>query len=101
MARALDAIPGIRCPVPEAGLFCFPDIAGTGMDDREFADFCLDEAQVAILPGSAFGEGGEDHVRIAFGRRSTEALGQGIERIREALSRRARVAAGDGLRAAP
>ena len=101
VARALDAIPGIRCPVPEAGLFCFPDIAGTGMDDREFADFCLDEAQVAILPGSAFGEGGEDHVRIAFGRRSTEALGQGIERIREALSRRARVAAGDGLRAAP
>ena len=101
VARALDAIPGIRCPVPEAGLFCFPDIAGTGMDDREFADFCLDEAQVAVLAGSAFGEGGEDHVRIAFGRRSTEALGQGIERIREALSRRARAAAGDGLRATP
>ena len=90
MARALDSIPGIRCPVPEAGLFCFPDISGTGMDDREFADFCLDEAQVAVLPGSAFGAGGEGHVRIAFGRRSMEALGEGIERIREALSRRAR-----------
>ena len=88
VARALDAIPGIRCPVPEAGLFCFPDIAGTGMDDREFADFCLDEAQVAVLPGSAFGAGGEDHVRIAFGRRSTEALRQGVERIRAALARR-------------
>ena len=87
--------------MPEAGLFCFPDIAGTGMDDREFADFCLEEARVAVLPGSAFGAGGEDHVRIAFGRRSTDALASGIERIREALSRRERAAAGDGLRAAP
>lgn len=99
VARGLDAIPGIRCPVPEAGLFCFPDIAGTGMGDHEFAEFCLDEAQVAVLPGSAFGAGGEGHVRIAFGRRSTEALEGGIERIREALSRRARTARGDGRRA--
>lgn len=107
VARALDSIPGIRCPVPEAGLFCFPDVAGTGMDDREFADFCLADAQVAVLPGSAFGAGGEGHVRVAFGRRSTEALAAGIERIREALSRRERAGggaaagAGAGLRAAP
>ena len=105
VARALDSIPGIRCPVPEAGLFCFPDVAGTGMDDREFADFCLADARVAVLPGSAFGGGGEGHVRVAFGRRSTEALAAGIGRIREALSRRERAgggtAAGAGLRAAP
>ena len=100
VARALDAIPGIRCPVPEAGLFCFPNIGGTGMDDREFADFCLDEARVAVLPGSAFGEGGEGHVRIAFGRRSTEALRQGIERIRAALADRTPAAEGSGLHAA-
>ena len=98
VARALDSVPGIRCPAPEAGLFCFPDVAGTGMDDREFAGFCLEEAQVAVLPGSAFGAGGEGHVRVAFGRRSTEALAAGVERIREALSRRDR--AGAGSRAA-
>ena len=100
VARGLDAIPGIRCPVPEAGLFCFPDVAGTGMDDREFADFCLDEAQVAVLPGSAFGAGGEGHVRIAFGRRSTEALAAGIERIRAALAARSRADGGEHLNAA-
>lgn len=99
MARALDSVPGIRCPAPEAGLFCFPDVAGTGMDDREFAGFCLEEAQVAVLPGSAFGAGGEGHVRVAFGRRSTEALAAGVERIREALSRRARAGAGNGAAA--
>lgn len=99
VARDLDSIPGIRCPVPEAGLFCFPDIAGTGMDDLEFADFCLDEAQVAMLPGSAFGAGGEGHVRIAFGRRSMESLGQGIERIRTALARRTEASAEGDLRA--
>ena len=98
VARALDSVPGIRCPAPEAGLFCFPDVAGTGMDDREFAGFCLEEAQVAVLPGSAFGAGGEGHVRVAFGRRSSEALAAGVERIREALSRRDR--AGAGSRAA-
>ena len=96
VARALDSVPGIRCPAPEAGLFCFPDVAGTGMDDREFASFCLEEAQVAVLPGSAFGAGGEGHVRVAFGRRSTEALAAGVERIREALSRRERAGAGTG-----
>ena len=100
VARALDSIPGIRCPVPESGLFCFPDISGTGMDDREFADFCLDEAEVAVLPGSAFGEGGEGHVRIAFGRRSTDALGRGIERLRAALARRRETAARDEPHAA-
>lgn len=93
VARALDAIPGIRCPVPDAGLFCFPEIARTGMDDRAFADFCLAQAHVAVLPGSAFGAGGEGHVRIAFGRRSMEALGAGIARIRTALSERAPAAA--------
>ena len=100
VARALDSIPGIRCPVPEAGLFCFPDVSGTGMDDVAFADFCLDEAEVAVLPGSAFGEGGEGHVRIAFGRRSTEALGQGLERLRAALGARAEAATGGERRAA-
>ena len=93
VARALDSIPGIRCPVPDAGLFCFPDISETGMDDCEFADFCLAEAHVAVLPGSAFGAGGEGHVRIAFGRRSTDALATGIERIRAALAERAARAA--------
>ena len=100
VSRALDAIPGIRAPLPDAGLFCFPDITGTGMDDREFADFCLEEAEVAVLPGSAFGAGGEGHVRIAFGRRSTEALRRGIERIRVALAERAKGAAESGVRAA-
>ena len=89
VARALDSIPGIRCPLPEAGLFCFPNISGTGMDDCEFADFSLAEAHVAVLPGSAFGAGGEGHVRIAFGRRSTDALATGIERLRAALAERA------------
>ena len=95
VARALDSLPGIHCPVPEAGLFCFPDVSATGMDDRAFADFCLDEAQVALLPGSAFGAGGEGHVRIAFGRRSTEALEGGIDRIRAALARRAEAPGAD------
>ena len=70
------------------------------MDDREFADFCLDEARVAVLPGSAFGAGGEDHVRIAFGRRSTVALREGVERIRAALAARAEAAGRGEPRAA-
>ena len=36
MVAALNGIPGVTCPTPEAGLFCFPDISAIGMTDRDF-----------------------------------------------------------------
>jgi aspartate/methionine/tyrosine aminotransferase len=88
MVAALNRIPGVTCPTPEAGLFCFPDISAIGMTDRDFVDFCLEEAKVACLAGSMFGDGGGGHVRIAFGKRSTDDLQAAVERIGRALAGR-------------
>lgn len=88
MVAALNRIPGVTCPTPEAGLFCFPDISAIDMTDHDFVDFCLEEAKVACLAGSMFGDGGGGHVRIAFGKRSTDDLQAAVERIGRALAGR-------------
>lgn len=88
MVAAFNDMPGVTCATPEAGLFCFPDISGLGMTDRDFVDFCLDQARVACVAGSAFGEGGAHGVRIAFGKRSSDALRAALGRIARALEDR-------------
>jgi aspartate aminotransferase len=61
----LNALPGITCRPPAGTFFAFPDIRGTGFaDSAGFAEQLLAEAAVAVTPGSAFGPGGEGHVRI-------------------------------------
>jgi aspartate aminotransferase len=74
LATGLGQLPGVTCDLPPAGLFCFPDIAGTGLDDMQFAQRALDRAGVAIVPGSVFGRGGEGRVRIAFGRQAASDI---------------------------
>jgi aspartate aminotransferase len=61
----LNALPGIVCRPPAGAFFVFPDIRGTGFaDDLAFAERLLAEAEVVVTPGSAFGPGGEGHVRM-------------------------------------
>ncbi|MEZ6195739.1 MAG: low-specificity L-threonine aldolase [Planctomycetota bacterium] len=55
----LNAIPGFRCPKPAGAFYAFPNIEGTGRGSREVADLLLDQAGVAVLPGTAFGKHGE------------------------------------------
>lgn len=61
-AAALNAIPGIECPLPDAGFYLFPAIAA---DDRDTAAHWL-ERGVATLPGSAFGPAGAGHLRLSL-----------------------------------
>ena len=88
LARGLDDIPGVRCPAPEGGIFCFPDISELGMTDKECAEFFLDKAKVATLPGSAFGPGGEGHLRVMFARRDAADLGTAVRQMRDAIAAR-------------
>jgi len=87
LAKELDQIPGVQCDIPEAGLFCFPNVSGLGVSDKEFGKLCLEQAQVAVLPGSLFGTGGEGHARIAFGKRSVDSLREATKRITIAVNR--------------
>lgn len=60
--------------------FCaFPQVSVTGLDDETFAERLLHESRVAVVPGSAFGPGGEGFVRCSF----ATAFGQ----LEEALGR--------------
>lgn len=61
----LNALPGVTCRPPDGTFFAFPDIRGAGFaTSAEFAEQLLVETAVAVTPGSAFGPGGEGHIRI-------------------------------------
>jgi aminotransferase len=64
---------------PHGAFYAFPNIAVTGMDDETFAQKLLEEERVAVVPGSAFGPGGEGFARCSYA--------TAYEHIEEALSR--------------
>jgi aspartate/methionine/tyrosine aminotransferase len=62
----LDALPGVSAPMPAGAFYAFPDVSGTGMDGRTFADRMLNEAGVSLLAGSAFGQQGAGSLRVSY-----------------------------------
>lgn len=70
---------------PEGAFYVFPDVSSTGLDGREFAERLLEEESVAVVPGSAFGDAGEDHVRMSYAA-SREDLKEALKRIRRFAS---------------
>lgn len=57
---------GLPCRSPRGAFYVFPQITPTGLTSREFSLRLLHEKNVAVVPGPAFGEGGEGHVRCSF-----------------------------------
>ena len=80
IVEGLNAIPGIRCPMPQGAFYAFPNVEGTGMSSHKFADDLLTEAGVACLPGESFGEYGRGFVRFSFAN-STENIEAALDRI--------------------
>jgi aspartate aminotransferase len=86
LAAGLNQIKGIACPLVEGAFYAFADIRGTGLTSTRAADLFLQEAHVAVTPGTAFGAAGEGHVRLSFAT-SDEALAQAVDRIGGVLGR--------------
>jgi len=82
----LNAIPGIRCLRPHGAFYLFPNISALGRPSKEIADRLLDEAGVAALPGTAFGQLGEGYLRLSFAN-SLPNIETALERIREFVGR--------------
>ena len=80
IVNGLNAIPGIRCPMPKGAFYVFPNVEGTGLSSAEFADRLLQEAGVACLSGESFGEYGKGHVRFSFAN-SAENIQKALGRI--------------------
>lgn len=62
----LCKIPLLECKKPAATFYCFVDISKTGLDAETFAYKLLEEAHVAVVPGTAYGEQYTSYIRIAF-----------------------------------
>jgi aspartate/methionine/tyrosine aminotransferase len=82
-AQRLDAVAGIRCPLPTATFYLFPAVSGR---DTDLANRWLDDIGVATLPGSSFGQAGAGHLRLSVTCSDAE--------LDEALTRIARVGVG-------
>lgn len=80
LVDGLNAIPGVQCDLPGGAFYAFPDVRATGLDDMTFTDRLLEQELVAVTPGSAFGPGGEGHVRLSFAN-SDEMLAEAVVRI--------------------
>ena len=83
----LNRVPGVRCVMPKGAFYVFPDIKGTGMTSREFADALLEDQGVACLAGESFGEYGDGCVRFSFAN-SIENIERALERIQKFVRNR-------------
>ena len=89
LVPALNAIDGFCCADPDGAFYVFPDIhqffgLGSVHDSQSFANFLLDDARVAVVPGSAFGADG--FIRISYAT-SMDRIKEGVERLSRAVAR--------------
>jgi len=84
LVAGLSAIQGIQCIKPEGALYAFPNISGTGMSSEQFANFALENAGVALLPGTSFGTCGEGYVRLCYVN-SLENIERAIGQLEQAM----------------
>ncbi len=76
---------GLDCFEPRGAFYTFPCIQSTGLSSEEFCDRFLEAERVAVIPGSAFGPGGEGYVRACYAA-SMRNLAEALERLERFLS---------------
>jgi aspartate aminotransferase len=82
IVQGFNAIPGWRCTLPAGAFYAFPNISGTGMPAKELANLLLNEAGVACLWGTAFGQYGDGYLRFSYAN-SLPNIQEAIERIKK------------------
>ena len=92
IVEVLAGIDGIRCPLPQGAFYAYPDVQGllgrtirgrTVRTSAELAALLLDEVEVAVVPGEAFGPSGYLRFSYALG---DEDLREGVTRVRDLLA---------------
>ena len=88
----LNEIPGVECPEPTGAFYAYPSVKGvlgkeiggrTAATSAELAEMILDEAEVAVVPGEAFGAPGYLRLSYALG---DDDLVEGVTRIQKLLA---------------
>jgi aspartate aminotransferase len=92
IVEGLNAIPGVVCPVPEGAFYVYPDVTGllnrewggvTPSSSLELADLVLEQAEVAAVPGEAFGPSGYLRFSYALG---DDDIAEGVSRLQKLFS---------------
>ena len=86
IVRRLNEIEGISCPVPKGAFYTFTNIKDTGKLSEDVAQFLIEEAGVATVPGTAFGENGEGYLRVSYAR-TIDQLEEACNRIEKAINK--------------
>jgi aspartate aminotransferase len=86
VVAGLNDLPGVSCVQPAGAFYAFPNISGTGMSARDLQDRLLEDAGVAMLAGTAFGEHGEGYMRVSYAN-SQHNIREALASMRELLER--------------
>ena len=84
VVKALNEIDGISCNNPKGAFYIFVNIKKLGKTSMEMAEYLLETAKVALVPGSALGNGGEGYLRISYAC-GYEELTEACDRIKTAV----------------
>ncbi len=82
---AINAIDGLSCKTPGGAFYIFVNIKSLNKTSAEVADYLLEHAKVAAVPGSAFGPQGEGYIRLSYAC-SYERIVEAMERIQKAIA---------------
>jgi aspartate aminotransferase len=85
MLERVNAIPGLSCSIPDGAFYLFPDISKTGLKSLEFANTLLEEKQVAVIPGIAFGA--DDNIRLSYAT-DMATIERGMDRLEKFVKSR-------------
>jgi len=86
LVNGLNAIPGVRCRTPQGAFYAFPNVTAFGRSSNWLAEYLLEEAGVALLPGTSFGRYGEGYLRLCFAN-SMENILRALEQMKAALEK--------------
>ncbi|AFY41846.1 pyridoxal phosphate-dependent aminotransferase [Nostoc sp. PCC 7107] len=78
MLERINAIPGLNCPKPDGAFYLFPDISKTGLKSLDFCNALIEEHQVAVIPGIAFGA--DNNIRLSYATDLT-TIEKGLDRL--------------------
>ncbi|HET6947247.1 MAG TPA: pyridoxal phosphate-dependent aminotransferase [bacterium] len=86
IVNGLNAIDGLSCTMPSGAFYAFPNAKRLDGNSKRLADYLLNDAGVACLSGTAFGDAGQGYLRFSYAN-SVENITEALRRIREALKR--------------
>ncbi|MEM3616741.1 MAG: pyridoxal phosphate-dependent aminotransferase [Candidatus Bathyarchaeia archaeon] len=84
--KRLNEIGGFSCDLPKGAFYMFPSIKAFNMSSEDFAQFLLNKARVATVPGSAFGSYGEGYIRLSYAA-AYKQLEEAFNRIENAVKK--------------